>query len=120
MLNLDTHILVFALSGTLTATEKKVLAIQKWGVSDIVFWELSMLILRGRIALDLHDPIVEGVLRQIHIWPITLEIANLIETLDFSSDPADELIAATSLYHNIPLVTLEGRIRKSKIVPFAL
>lgn len=120
MLNLDTHILVFALSGTLTSTEQKILAAQTWGVSDIVFWELSMLIRRGRIVLDLSDPIVQETLGQLHVWPITLEIANMIGTLDFNSDPADELIAATSLHHSIPLVTRDGHIRKSKIVPLAL
>ena len=120
MLNLDTHILVFALSGTLTPTEQNVLAAQKWGVSYIVFWELSMLIRRGRIVLDLSDPLVKATLGQLQVWPITLEIANTIGTLDFNSDPADEIIAATSLHHNIPLVTRDGRIRKSRIVPLAL
>jgi PIN domain nuclease of toxin-antitoxin system len=120
MLNLDTHILVFALSGTLTPTEQKVLAAHKWGISDIVFWELSMLVRRSRITLDLEDPIVKAALGQLHVWPITLEIANAIRALDFNSDPADELIAATSLHHNIPLVTRDGHIRKSKIVPLAL
>jgi len=120
MLNLDTHILVFALSGTLTSGEQKLLASQKWSVSDIVFWELSMLIRRGRIVLDLGDPIVKAALGQLHVWPITLEIANTIGALDFNSDPADELIAATSLYHNIPLVTRDGHIRKSRVVPFAI
>ncbi|MCL2640922.1 MAG: PIN domain-containing protein [Phycisphaerales bacterium] len=123
MLNLDTHILVFALSGNLTATERKVLAAEKWSISDIVFWELSMLIQRGRIDLDLTDPAVARVLAELQVWPITLEIANTINDLDFDSDPADELIAATSpppLHHNIPLVTRDSRIRKSKIVPLAL
>ena len=119
MLNLDTHILVFALSGALTPAEQKVLAAQKWGVSDIVFWELSMLIRRGRITLDLGDPVVKAALGQLHVWPITLEIANTIRALDFTSDPADELIAATSLCHRIPLVTRDGHIRKSKVVPLA-
>jgi PIN domain nuclease of toxin-antitoxin system len=92
MLNLNTHILVFALSGKRTPAEQKVLAAHPWGISDIVLWELSMLIRRGRIALDLDDPIVKAALGQIHVWPITLEIANTISTLDFNSDPADELI----------------------------
>ena len=120
MLNLDTHILVFALSGTLTSPEQKVLAAQKWGVSDIVFWELSMLIRRGRIILDLDDPVVKAALGQLHVWPITLEIANTIGALDFNSDPADEIIAATSMHHNVPLVARDGHIRKSKIVPLAI
>ena len=120
MLNLDTHILVFALSGNLTSTERKVLSAEKWSISDVVFWELSMLIQRGRIALDLTDPAVARVLAELQIWPITLEIASAINDLDFDSDPADELIAATSLHHKIPLVTRDTCIRKSKVVPLAL
>ncbi|HEY4328824.1 MAG TPA: type II toxin-antitoxin system VapC family toxin [Phycisphaerae bacterium] len=120
MLNLDTHILVFALAGTLTSAEQKVLATQPWGVSDIVFWELSMLIRRGRIVLDLNDPLVKSTLEQVHVWPISLEIANAIGTLDFHSDPADEIIAATSLHHHVSLVTRDRHIRKSMIVPLAL
>jgi len=119
MLNLDTHILVFALSGTLTSIEQKVLAAQPWGVSDMVFWELSMLIRRGRIVLDLNDSAAKSALRQLHVWPITLEIANAIGTLDFHSDPADEIIASTSIVHRVPLVTRDAKIRKSKLVPLA-
>jgi len=120
MLNLDTHILVFALSGKLMAAEERILAAEPWGVSDIVFWELSMLIRKGRVVLDLNDPAVKGTLGQFHVWPITMELANLIATLDFHSDPADEIIAATSLHHGIPLVTRDRHISKSRIVPLAL
>jgi predicted nucleic acid-binding protein len=34
-------------------------------------------------------------------------------------DPADELIAATSIVHRLPLVTRDKKIRKSKLVPLA-
>ena len=40
--------------------------------------------------------------------------------LDFRGDPADELIAATSVVHNVPLVTRDRSIRRSKVVPLAL
>jgi PIN domain nuclease of toxin-antitoxin system len=80
--------------------------------------ELAMLIRRDRVLLDLDDPSVKSALGQLHVWPITLEIARAIATLDFRSDPADEIIAATSLCHRIPLVTRDGRIRTSRIVPF--
>jgi predicted nucleic acid-binding protein len=40
--------------------------------------------------------------------------------LDFRGDPADELIAATSIVHRLPLVTRDARIRKSKVVPLAV
>jgi PIN domain nuclease of toxin-antitoxin system len=39
--------------------------------------------------------------------------------LDFRGDPADEIIAATSLVHNVPLVTRDRVIRSSKVVPLA-
>lgn len=40
--------------------------------------------------------------------------------IDFRFDPADELITATSVAHGIPLLTRDGRIRASKIVPLAV
>jgi PIN domain nuclease of toxin-antitoxin system len=39
--------------------------------------------------------------------------------LDFTGDPADELIAATSVVHAVPLLTRDKQIRKSKLVPIA-
>lgn len=37
--------------------------------------------------------------------------------LDFAGDPADEIIAATSIVHNVPLITKDRHIKKSKVVP---
>jgi PIN domain nuclease of toxin-antitoxin system len=37
--------------------------------------------------------------------------------LDFRGDPADEIIAATSVVHRVPLLTRDRRIRGSRIVP---
>jgi predicted nucleic acid-binding protein len=39
--------------------------------------------------------------------------------LDFESDPDDEIIAATSLAHNVPLLTRDRRILRSKVLRFA-
>jgi PIN domain nuclease of toxin-antitoxin system len=39
--------------------------------------------------------------------------------LDFASDPADELIAATSVVERIPLLTRDQKILKSRMVPLA-
>ena len=54
------------------------------------------------------------------MWPLTLDVCRAIRTLDFRGDPADELIAATSVVHRIPLVTRDARIRRSRRVPLAL
>lgn len=119
MLNLDTHILLHALSGALTAKEKRLLSSQPWGISAIVLWELAKLAQLGRIELDLADVEVRRTLNKIHTWPIDLEVCRTIAKLDFKSDPADELIAATSIVHDVPLVTRDKQIKKSKLVPLA-
>ncbi len=73
MLNLDTHVLLHALTGDLTRRESALLA---------------------------HDTFCRA-----------------FADLDFRGDPADEIIAATSLAHRVPLVTRDARIRKSRVVP---
>jgi PIN domain nuclease of toxin-antitoxin system len=58
-------------------------------------------------------------LARVHVWPITLDVCRAISTLDFRSDPADEIIATTSRVHKIPLITRDTVIRRSKLVPLA-
>ena len=119
MLNLDTHILVFALSGGLTRQEAKLLAKDQWSISAIVLWELAKLHQLGRITLDIDSPEFARSLAVIHVWPVDLAVCRGTRSLDFRSDPADEIIAATSLVHNVPLVTRDRTILTSKVVLFA-
>ena len=120
MLNLDTHILIFALSSELEETEQNLLASSRWAVSSIVLWELARLVKLGRLDLDLDDREVVRILSRLHVWPLDLSVARASTRLDFSGDPADELIAATSVVHNVPLLTRDQVMRSSKIVPLAL
>jgi len=119
MLNLDTHILLFALGGQLTARENRLLVSNQWSISAIVLWELAKLAQLGRIELDLDSAELQRLLAGIHIWPLTLEICREIRALDFHSDPADEIIAATSVVHRVPLLTRDRMILRSKVVRFA-
>ncbi len=119
MLNVDTHVLIDAMRGELPAREERLLRSETWSISAIVLWELAKLAQLGRIDLDLDDPDVERFLAQIHVWPISLEVVRAMTRLDFRSDPADELISATSLIHRVPLVTRDRKILKSKVVPLA-
>ena len=119
MLNLDTHVLIHALGGTLRPRERSLLARTPWSISAIVLWELAKLSQLGRVTLDFDDPDVKDALSSIHVWTIDLEIARASTQLDFSGDPADEIIAATSVIHRVPLLTRDRRIRRSKIVPLA-
>ncbi len=120
MLNLDTHILLYALTGDLTRREASLLSSDAWSISAIVIWEISKLSELGRIEIDLAHPELIRTLARIETWPLTLEVCQAIRTLDFKGDPADEIISATSIVHRIPLVTRDRRIRRSKRVPLAV
>jgi PIN domain nuclease of toxin-antitoxin system len=119
MLNLDTHVLLHAVAGRLSAVETRLLSSNRWSISAIVLWEIAKLAQLDRIEIDLDDPEVVRTLARIHVWPITWEIARASTKLDVKSDPADELIAATSLVHNVPLVTRDRVLRRSLRIPIA-
>ena len=119
MINLDTHILIFALTGDVTEKEKRALAGSPWSISAIVLWELAKLRQLGRIDLDLEDREIVRILSRLHVWPIDLDTSIQSTRLDFKGDPADELIAATSVIHDLPLLTRDRRIRRSRLVPLA-
>jgi len=120
MLNLDTHILLHALSGSLTRPEVGLLSREVWSISAIVLWEIGKLAELGRVELDLDDAELVRVVSRIHVWPLDLDVCRAMRDLDFDSDPADEIIAATSVVHRVPLVTRDRRIRRSKRVPLAI
>ena len=119
MLNLDTHVLIHAMTGEITAREGRILRAARWGISAIVLWELAKLAQLGRVEIDLDDPELDRFLANVHVWPLTLEVVRTLRRLDFRSDPADEIIAATSLVHRAPLVTRDRKLLKSKTVPLA-
>ena len=118
MLNLDTHVLLHAVAGTLTPAERVLLSGARWSISAIVLWEVAKLAQIGRVAVDLNDPDVVRVLGQVHVWPLTREVAHVSTQLDVKGDPADQIIAATSVVYQVPLVTRDKAIRRSKRVPF--
>jgi PIN domain nuclease of toxin-antitoxin system len=117
MLSLDTHVLLHAVTGTLTAREAKLLSADSWSISAIVLWEIAKLAQLKRISVDLTDPAVARVLSAVHVWPITIDIARTSTELDVQADPADELIAATSIVQRVPLVTRDRKLRSSRLIP---
>ncbi|HEY8091649.1 MAG TPA: PIN domain-containing protein [Polyangiaceae bacterium] len=119
MLNLDSHVLLHAVAGKPTAKEAALLRGDRWSISAIVLWEVAKLAQLGRIEVDLDDPDVARVLTSIHVWPLTREIAYASRRLDVKSDPADEIIAATSVVERVPLLTRDKVLRRSKMVPLA-
>ncbi len=119
MLNLDTHVLVALLEGSLKPAEEALVADEELAISDIVLWELAKLVQLGRLEMDLDSPAFRRALDHITVVPMSADIASLSTQLDFKSDPAAELIAATSLSAGMPLLTRDRRILRSKVVPFA-
>jgi PIN domain nuclease of toxin-antitoxin system len=119
VLNLDTHVLIRALAGDLTAGERRLLGSHRWSISAIVLWEIAKLAQLGRIEVDLDDPRVMRALGSVQVWPLTVEVARASRNLDIRSDPADELIGATSVVHKVPLMTRDRALRRSRVIPLA-
>ncbi|KXK07148.1 MAG: PilT protein domain-containing protein [Acidobacteria bacterium OLB17] len=120
MLNLDTHILVATINDELRPTEATLIERESLVISDIVLWELAKLIQHGRLELDMGGAAFRRSMRYLTVLPISVQIARQSSALDFRSDPADELIAATSVVEGIPLLTRDRKILRSKMVPFAV
>ena len=87
-----------------------------FGLAAISLWELAKLVEKGRITLTI--PLSEWVRRAtdpevIEILPLTPQVAIDSTTLPggFHSDPADELIIATTRLHDATLITADRRIQ---------
>jgi PIN domain nuclease of toxin-antitoxin system len=119
MLNLDTHILLYAVTEALTPAETNLLRRQPWSISAIVLWEIAKLAQLGRIEVDLDDRQVVRTLARVHLWPVTTDVAKASSRLDVRGDPADELIAATSIVHDVPILTRDRALRRSRKIPLA-
>ena len=119
MINVDAHILLYGFTGDLRPREEALLRAHPWSIAAIVLWEIVSLARLGRVSVDLDDREFRSYLNRVHIWPLDLRVAAALNRLDFRADPADELIAATSVAYAVPLLTRDRRIRQSQVVPLA-
>ncbi len=116
MILLDTHALVWLDAGDKRLGKKahravdRALADGELAVSAIGFWEVAMLIRRGRISLAIPvaawraDLLRAGLVE----LPLTGEIGILAASLDdLPGDPADRMIAATASTHGGTLLTAD-------------
>ena len=87
------------------------------GVCTISCWEVAMLSVRGRIALDREvESWVEQALAhpRVDAVPLTSEIAvhaALLEREDFTGDPADRIIYSSARVAGARLITRDRRMR---------
>ena len=86
-----------------------------FGLAAISLWELAKLVEKGRITLTI--PLSEWINRAldpvlIEVLPLTPQVAVESTTLpaNFHSDPADELIIATTRLHDATLITADKKI----------
>ena len=122
MIVIDTHILVWWVSGpdTLSTAAKKAIkeTLGNSGevlISSISAWEIAMLVEKGRLVLSMDverwlDEVsqIEGV----RFLPVDNEIGVKSAVLpgDFHKDPADRMIVATARTLAVPLVTADEKI----------
>jgi len=90
-------------------------------ICDISIWEISMLIKKERIVIDDTSSGFINLLlqsRNFIIQQITPEIAELSVNFgsEINNDPADRLIAATSIFRNAPIVTADQNLRDASII----
>jgi PIN domain nuclease of toxin-antitoxin system len=89
-------------------------------VLNLVLWELAKLVQLKRVEIDLDSADFTRIFARVRVWPLDLTTCRCSTELDFQSDPADEIIAATSIVHGVPLLTRDRTIRGSRLVPLAL
>lgn len=116
---LDTHTLIWLIDGNErmgqdsrelidTAFQDDIVAI-----SAISFWEIAMLVERGRLSLtvpveDWRQRVLEAGVIEI---PVSGEIGIAAVNLsNFHSDPADRIITATAIINSAQLITADTRI----------
>jgi PIN domain nuclease of toxin-antitoxin system len=116
---LDTHALLWwhAASDRLSADALR--AIQSASavlVSPISFWEIAMLVQKGRVALDRPTSVWVSDFQstdRVEIADLTPVIVVLAaELCDFHGDPADRILVATAGAFGVPLVTKDDKIHE--------
>ncbi|MBU1163747.1 MAG: type II toxin-antitoxin system VapC family toxin [Proteobacteria bacterium] len=127
MIVVDTHIIIWNALKPEMLSEKAEKAISAANNSDgIIFceislWEIAMLMHKGRLSIDIeYLEFIKLILEsnEYVFLGITPEIAALSTDLlsDNNKDPADRIIAATSIIENAKLVTADKKLRQSKKV----
>ena len=122
MVVLDTHAVVWWAGDPGRLSAKAAAAIDKAervGLPAIVFWEMALLVRKGRLDLGMSaQEWAEKIqlIPRVAALPLTSEVAVLADSLRMHADPADRFVVATAMHHRIPLITKDRLLRRLKIV----
>ncbi len=127
MIVVDTHIILWNALKPEMLSRKAKKAISAANNSDgIIFcdislWEIAMLMHKGRLSIDVEYLEFIKLVSESNNYVyrgITPEIARLSAKLfsDNNKDPADRIIAATSIIEDAKLVTADKKLRQSRKV----
>jgi len=91
------------------------------GVCAITVWEIARLVAVGRYRLepDMKTWVSDALaVDRVELLPLSPNIAMTAASLGSAihKDPADRMIVATALEHDVPIVTKDGAIRDAGIV----
>jgi prevent-host-death family protein len=120
---LDTHVIIWDRLAPERVSPKARKAISQADrehgivISEISLWEIAMLIRKGRIVTDVsYIELMTDILdsRNYVLQGITPEIAFLATEMSIDTkDPADKLIAATSIALGLPLISADRFMHKA-------
>ena len=118
MILLDTHAIIWFTtdSGLGKKSQRladKALAEDRLTVSAISFWEIALLVAKGRIkyidsAAELRQRVLDAGIIEL---PLTGDIAlRAVDLASLPSDPADRFIVATAIVHGAMLMTADEQL----------
>jgi PIN domain nuclease of toxin-antitoxin system len=122
---LDTHAWIFMADDPRrlgTRARRAIAKANRIGVSAISMWELAMLVEKGRLSLDrellqwIRDALSNPRVELVPLAPAVVATAHQLRGV-LAGDPGDRIIVATAVVEGAKLVTKDGNITDSEIVP---
>lgn len=127
MILLDTHVVLWLASGDPRMSRPAQAAVDDarhhgggLAISDVSLMEIAQLSHRRRIEFPVGlESFLSEVAHRFKVFPVTVNIAMQAFDLpaNYPNDPVDRVLGATALVEDIPLVTADREIRKSRAIP---
>lgn len=120
MILLDTHILIWWANAGEKLTQEQLQLLEgqnnRLGVSIISFWEIAKLVEKKRLDLGTElEEWIDQVLSNPNLQLLNLTTKIVVESTrlpgSFHKDPVDQIVVATARVFDIPLLTVDEKIR---------